>query len=195
MSPQLRPTVIAVLFAAAASAACGADDWTQFLGPGAAATADAGRGLPQEWGESQGVRWKVDTPGLGWSSPVVSGGKIYLTSAVPDGRDGHLLQLLCYDAAEGRQLWAVTAIEQPSDSPGIHAKNSHASPTPVVDGDRVYVHFGHQGTACLQASDGSVIWTNREHRYEPVHGNGGSPLLIDGQLVFACDGASSQYTV
>lgn len=194
MAPHLRSTVITALFAAAASVARGAEDWTQFLGPEAAATADASRDLPQKWDETQGVRWKVDTPGLGWSSPVVSGGKIYLSSAVPDG-DGHLLQLLCYDAADGRQLWTSTALEQPADSPGIHSKNSHASPTPIVEGGRVYVHFGHQGTACLNAVDGEVMWTNREHGYEPVHGNGGSPLLVEEQLVFTCDGASAPYTV
>jgi outer membrane protein assembly factor BamB len=84
--------------------------------------------------------------------------------------------------------------QQPADAPKPHTKNSHASPTPLVENDRIYVHFGHAGTACLDRT-GKTLWKNAEHGYEPVHGNGGSPVLVDGLLIFSCDGADDPYVV
>jgi len=78
--------------------------------------------------------------------------------------------------------------------PGIHGKNSHASPTPLTDGKRLWVHFGHQGTACLDL-DGKVLWRNTELRYAPVHGAGGSPIRVDNRLVFSVDGGDKQFVV
>src|SRR5262249_36242958 len=98
------------------------------------------------------------------------------------------LRALCLDAKDGKVIWDVEVFRQDAKTaPGIHSKNSHASPTPIVSGDRLYVHFGHQGTACLDLS-GKVIWRNRDLSYAPVHGNGGSPVLVDGLLVFSTDG-------
>ena len=89
--------------------------------------------------------------------------------------------------------WDVEVFLQPGETaPKIHSKNSHASPTAVVDGDKVYVHFGHMGTACLSAASGSVVWKTQELKYAPVHGNGGSPLLAGGRLVFSIDGTDKQ---
>jgi outer membrane protein assembly factor BamB len=81
------------------------------------------------------------------------------------------------------------------ESPGsVHANNSHASPTPVIEGDRVYVHFGAHGTACL-ATDGRVIWRNQELKYAHGHGPGGSPVLWNGLVFVNCDGTDVQYVV
>lgn len=81
-------------------------------------------------------------------------------------------------------------MEQTGERPArIHRKNSHASPTPVIDGNRIYVHFGYQGTACLSLS-GDVLWMNRDLYFKPTHGNGGSPVLAAGNLIFTCDGDS-----
>src|SRR6185437_5702085 len=79
-------------------------------------------------------------------------------------------------------------------SPRIHGKNSHASPTPLVRGERLFVHFGHQGTACLDL-EGKVLWKNTSLHYAPVHGNGGSPILVDDSLVFSCDGGDKRFIV
>ncbi len=78
--------------------------------------------------------------------------------------------------------------------PRPHAKNSHASPTPLVYDGRVYVHFGHSGTACLD-TEGKILWKNDSLRYSPVHGNGGSPILVDDRLIFSCDGSSNPFIV
>jgi outer membrane protein assembly factor BamB len=158
-----------------------------------------GPALPIKWGREQNVVWKKPIPGSGWSSPVVAGGRIYLTTAVPKGEDvrngDQSLRALCLSAGTGKVLWDHEVFVQDGRAaPKIQAKNSHASPTPIVRGNRLYVHFGHQGTACLDL-DGNVIWKNRELKYPPVHGNGGSPELVDGLLIFSCDGGSDPFVV
>ena len=81
-----------------------------------------------------------------------------------------------------------------ADATKIHNKNSPASPTPTTDGTRLYVHFGHMGTAALDLQ-GKVLWTRTRLYDKPVHGNGGSPILVDGKLVFSCDGLDKQAVV
>ncbi len=75
----------------------------------------------------------------------------------------------------------------------LNPKNSHASPTPIVEGDRVYVHFGADGTAALTSS-GEVVWRKR-FPYESQHGNGGSPTLYKDLLIFSCDGSDTAFVV
>ncbi len=165
----------------------GAQDWPEFRGPDAQGHADT-KNLPVEWSPEKNVAWKRELPGEGWSSPALSRGKLYLTSAVKGEGDGYSLRVLCVDAKSGETLWNTEVFEQPKDAPKIHGKNSHASPSPVVASGRVYVHFGHQGSACLDL-EGKVLWKNSDFAYAPVHGNGGSVLLLDGRLIFSCDGA------
>jgi outer membrane protein assembly factor BamB len=168
-------------------------DWPQFRGPTAQGIY-SGAPLPTEWGAEKNIRWKVSIPGKGWSSPALVGGHVYLTTAVPKG-ENFSLRALCLNAKTGQVEWDVEVFHQDGrTSPPIHSKNSHASPSPLVEGGRLYVHFGHQGTACLDTS-GKVVWKNREIRYAPVHGNGGSPVLVDGLLIFSCDGASHPFVV
>ncbi|MEX2026391.1 MAG: PQQ-binding-like beta-propeller repeat protein [Pirellulaceae bacterium] len=173
-------------------------DWPQFRGPAGSGHAEA-KNLPQEWGPDKNVAWRTEVPGKGWSSPSLSQGRIYLTSAVSveqgSGSGDVDLALLCYDAKSGKQILAKTVFRQEGKSaPAIHRKNSHASPTPLVDGSRIFVHFGHQGTACL-TTDGAIVWQNQTIKYPPVHGNGGSPILVDGILIFSCDGGSDPFVV
>ena len=193
---MLRPVCLSVCFAI--PLAVSAADWPQFRGPEGNGHADA-QNLPQDWGPDKNVAWRTEVPGKGWSSPSLSQGRIYLTSAVPaedGGASGDVdLALLCYEAQSGKQVWAKTVFRQDAKSaPSIHRKNSHASPTPLVDGSRIFVHFGHQGTACL-STDGQIVWKNQTNKYPPVHGNGGSPILVDGILIFSCDGASNPFVV
>lgn len=171
----------------------GADDWAEFRGPTGQGHY-TGKPLPTRWSATDNVVWKQPIPGKGWSSPVVHKGRIYLTTAVPsaDGKDLSL-QALCLDAASGKQLWQTEVFRRDAaKSPKIHGKNSHASPTPLTDGKRLYVHFGHQGTACLDL-DGKILWQNADLGYAPVHGNGGSPILVEDKLVFSVDGSDKQF--
>jgi outer membrane protein assembly factor BamB len=189
----MRRLVQPVLFAgliAYAGASAFSQGWPQFRGPDGQGHSTE-RGLPSEWSEAKNVSWKVPVPGRGWSSPVVVDGRVWLTTATVAGRESSL-RLLSFDAATGRQSLDVEVFRL-RDSALLNAKNSHASPTPVVEGDRVYVHFGAQGTAALSAA-GDVIWKTRQ-LYESQHGNGGSPVLYGELLIFSCDGFDEAFVV
>ncbi len=168
----------------------GASDWPQFRGPNSDGHA-VGPATPVEWSDTKNVAWKASIPGLGWSSPVVVDGKVYLTTAVPRG-EGLSLRVMALDTRTGKTIWdrEVRAIEK---VPSIHTKNSHASPTPLVRDGSVFVHFGAQGMARLAAADGELQWTCLELDYPPLHGNGGSPVLHDGKLVVVCDGSKDPF--
>jgi outer membrane protein assembly factor BamB len=164
-------------------------DWPEFRGPGGQGHA-AEQDLPLEWSESRNVAWKAAIPGNGWSSPVVGGGRVWLTTATGD-RDVSL-RALAFDLESGREVVNVEVfrIRSPRD---INPKNSWASPTPVLDGERVYVHFGAEGTAALTAA-GEVVWKTR-FPYESQHGAGGSPVLYGDLLIFSGDGSDVAFVV
>ena len=171
-----------------------AADWLQFRGPGGQGHS-AATGLPVDWNEEQNIAWKVEVPGHGWSSPVTSAGRIYLTAAVPDGEEASKtlsLRTICLDAATGRIEWNVEVFEQSGVDVEKHSKNSHASPTPVVDDGHIYVHFGPYVTACLDTA-GAIVWKNHDLQYAPNHGNGGSPALAGDILVVCCDGRDKRF--
>ncbi|MFO0936304.1 MAG: PQQ-binding-like beta-propeller repeat protein [Gemmataceae bacterium] len=193
----MKTGFLTVLLTLAGSSTCLAD-WPQFRGPTQQGHSDA-KGLPVEWSSDQNVAWKVEIPGKGWSSPIASGGKIYVTTAVAEGsgeKKDQSLRALCLDSKTGKIVWNREVFHKSgADVPGSHSKNSQASPTPVFDKGNLYVHFGHFGTACLKAADGSVVWKNEELKYAPVHGNGGSPMLHDGKLIFMIDGTDRQEVV
>jgi outer membrane protein assembly factor BamB len=163
-----------------------AGDWPEFRGPGGQGHSSE-TGLPLEWSETRNVLWKISVPGRGWSSPAIAQGRIWLTTAT-----GPQLRALSYDAATGRELSNTVVFEIPSRAP-MHAKNSHASPTPIVEDNRVYVHFGAHGTAALDAS-GKLLWT-ASYPHNHVHGTGGSPVVYKDLLIFNCDGADVQFVV
>ena len=153
--------------------------WREFRGPGGQGHA-VSAGLPDHWSDTENLAWKQAIPGKGWSSPVVVGGKVYLTTAVPEGEGdtpAQSLRVLCLDEASGRLEWNHELFQQP-EGQRVHPKNSHASATPISDGDRLFVHFGTWGTACLER-DGTVVWKTTGLKYQPVHGNGGSPVLFE----------------
>ena len=177
--------------------AAGAENWPEFRGPTGQGLVRAGS-LPTQWSSSKNVAWKTAIPGKGWSSPVVVDGRVYLTTAVPMSdvpNADQSLRALCLDAETGNLVWQQEVFRQDGKTaPPIQPKNSHASPTAIVDRGQLFVHFGHQGTACLDLS-GKLLWANRSFRYLPVHGNGGSPVLVDDALVFSCDGGDQQFVV
>lgn len=173
-----------------------AGDWPQFRGPeGSGHSSEVG--LPLTWSDTENIVWRVELPGSGWSSPVAVDGRVYLTTAVPVDpmleKSDLSLRALCVDSKSGALLWNTEVfLEDAETAPGIHQKNSHASPTPIVEGNSLYVHFGHEGTACLDL-EGNILWRNTELRYPPVHGNGGSPTLWRELLIFSCDGGEAPF--
>lgn len=172
-----------------------AGDWTEFRGPDGTGHY-SGAPLPTHWGANTNVSWKTTIPGKGWSSPIFLRDKLYLTTAVPLGtgdKPDQSLRALCVDAKTGKIDWDREIFVEPGAiAPKPHKKNSHASPTPVTDGERVYVHFGHMGTAALDLN-GSIVWKTQKLTYDPRHGNGASPILVDDTLFFTCDGNDKQF--
>jgi outer membrane protein assembly factor BamB len=168
-------------------------DWPEFRGPTGQGIVPKGE-LPTTWGKDKNIAWKQAIPGKGWSSPIVVGGRVYLTTAVSvKDADELSLEALCLDAGTGAILWEKEVFRQDGkNSPPIHTKNSHASPTPLIRGDRLFVHFGHQGTACLNLKR-EIVWKNTSLRFIPIHGNGGSPILVDDLLVFSSDGREDRF--
>ena len=162
-----------------------AQNWHQFRGPDGQGNAKF-ENLPLNWSVSQNVVWKKQLPGVSWSSPVLGMGKLFLTNAVEQG-EGISLRALRIDAKSGELDWDVELFRMET-AQRIHRKNSHASPSPFLDDDRLYVHFGNQGTACLSLA-GKVLWKKR-FDYPPVHGSGCSPVIEGDLLLFSADGAS-----
>ncbi|TLD68851.1 serine/threonine protein kinase [Phragmitibacter flavus] len=176
----------------------GAEDWPEFRGPRADGHSQA-VGLPVAWGPSKNVVWKSELPGKAWSSPIVVGERIYLTNAVTtDGDSAALegdvsLRVLALNASDGAVLWdkEVFKLEKPQ-ALGMHQKNSYASATPVFADGKIFAHFGHFGTVCLDES-GGLLWKSTELAYAPVHGNGGCPVLVDGLLIFLADAGKAPF--
>ena len=188
-SSNFSARLLSLLFALTAAGAV-AEDWPQFRGhTGQGHSSESG--LPMEWSESRNVKWKTPVPGQGWSSPVVAGGRVWLTTAVRE-RNAASLRAVAFDVETGREVVNVEVFRL-TNAVVLNVKNSFASPTPIVEGDRVYVHFGKDGTAALTTS-GKIVWTTRLP-YESQHGNGGSPTLYEDLLIVSCDGHTEAYVV
>jgi outer membrane protein assembly factor BamB len=188
------------------------EDWKQFLGPTANAILSASsvkslQSLPTTWSPDKGVKWYTEVDGLGWSSPIVVDGRIFITAAaqIQDGESkegsdrqaltgSQSLSLHALDIKTGKIEYSKVLLQQPADAPEIHGKNSHASPTIVSDGKRLFIHFGHMGTLATDL-DGNELWRNTDHMYPPRHGNGGSPILVDNLVIVTCDGNDDPYTL
>ncbi len=171
-----------------ASPALAGDDWPQFRGPDGQGHSEA-TGLPLNWSETEHVAWKTAIPGQGWSSPVVNADRVWMTTATQDGCS---LRAVAVDRRTGvlvhdKEIFhRDAAIEK-------HATNSYASPTPILEGDRVWVHFGTMGTACLEEPTADILWTSQEFQFDHEVGPGSSPALFEDLLLFNCDGTDVQY--
>lgn len=164
--------------------------WNQFRGPRGDGISTSKK-LPLKWGEGENVKWKIPVPGKAWSSPVVWGNQIWLSSADEDGKR---LYAYCVDAATGKILFDLKLfdVEKPQ---AIHKFNSYASPTPVVEEGRVYITFGAAGTACIDTGSGKVLWTRRDLECNHYRGAGSSPILYKDLLIMHFDGSDVQYVV
>ena len=175
----------AVLGLAAAAQA----DWTEFRGPLGTGHIPSGQALPSEWSESKNVDWKVALPGRAWSSPVVAGDTVWLTTA---DEKGYKLTALAVDAKSGKIVFEkqLFQIEKPQFA---HKFNTYASPTPIVEGDRVYLTWGSPGTACVDAVTKAVLWKRDDFVCDHFRGSGSSPIIHDNLLILTFDGADYQY--
>ena len=171
------------------SSVYGDEHWPQFRGPSGDGKAIEAK-LPSEVTEKD-VAWKVEIEGKGWSSPVVWGNQVWLTSATEDGTE---MSVICVDQDSGDILFNRVLVE--NDQPAFcHPMNSYASPTPVIEEGRVYVHFGSYLTACLDTKTFETIWERRDLECDHHRGPASSPILFDGKLFVAYDGFDVQYVV
>ena len=190
MQKRRTPTFIFLIAHSLVTSTLTADDWPDFRGPrgdGHGAAAD----LPLRWSESENIRWKVAIPGRGWSSPVVWGEQIWLTTALEDGRR---LFALAVDLQTGRIEHNLQVFEVAEPQP-IDPTNSYASPSPVIEDGRVFVHFGTYGTASIDTAHGRIVWSRRDFPVDHQKGPGSSPVLFEDLLIFQCDGNDVQYMV
>jgi outer membrane protein assembly factor BamB len=180
----------ALMILVALCARVGAQDWPEFRGPTGQGHSPE-RDLPLEWSESRNILWKTPVVGRGWSSPVVAGGRVWVTTAT-EARGTVSLRALAFDSESGREV-INTEVFRIGGARLTNVKNSHASPTPILEGDRVYVHFGALGTAALTTA-GEIVWKTRLP-YESQHGNGGSPALYGDLLIISCDGSDTAFVI
>ena len=187
---RLKPLTTGLLLALGVGPLFAEERWTEFRGPGGSGLSTS-TGLPREWSESTNVAWKTAIHGRGWSSPVVLGTQVWLTTATRDGRE---LSVLALDRDSGRVLHDILLfrVERPEDTARY---NSFASPTPVIEQGRVYVSFGSYGTAALDTRSGAVLWTRRDLPCNHWRGPGSSPMLWGDLLILHFDGYDQQYAV
>ncbi|MFM8733975.1 MAG: PQQ-binding-like beta-propeller repeat protein [Pirellulales bacterium] len=186
--------------------------WPQWRGPAGDGHAPTAHDLPVEWSETEHVAWKTPLPGRGWSSPVLDERLVWMTTAIeteaspeelarrqvePSGGQqrqvaSHLsLRALAVDRESGRLVHDVELLGIDDPQP-IHSLNSYASPSPVLADGRLWCHFGDYGTACVDTTNGAVLWRNRTLRLDHMNGPGSTPVLYDGLLIVNCDGCDVQ---
>ncbi len=160
-----------------------AEKWPQFRGPTAQGIS-TDKNPPLTWSATENIAWKTELAGESWSSPVIWGDRVFVTTVADGGESCHVLSL---DRQSGQILWDKEVFKQvPRRKEG---RNSYATPTPATDSERVYVCFGDGSFAALNFA-GEVLWTNRDYPFYGQHGLGTALLLHDGVLVMARDGSS-----
>ncbi|MFL2910328.1 MAG: PQQ-binding-like beta-propeller repeat protein [Limisphaerales bacterium] len=164
-------------------------DWPQFRGPDGQGHSKS-KNVPLEWSDEKNVKWKMAVPGKGFSSPVIFNQQIWMTSAENEGKSLHAI---CLDKTSGKLIHNIKVITTDDAGPR-HRLNGYASPTPVIDKEHVFVHFGPRGTACLNKK-GEVIWKNTDLNYNVIQGGASSPILYNDVLFLTCDGIDFQFLV
>jgi len=195
---------------AVAALAFASENWPQFRGPGSTGVADD-PALPDKWSATENVVWKTEIPGIGWSSPIVWGDNIFLTSVIktgetetpkkglyfggerPASKDEHRWMVYAVDFKTGKILWEREVFKGVPPGPR-HLKNSYASETPVTDGERVYAYFGNVGLYCFDMK-GKLLWSKPT---KPVRtrfgwGTAGSPVLHQGRIYIVNDNDDQSY--
>jgi outer membrane protein assembly factor BamB len=188
--PSCRLIGVAVVTMTLVAAARIEAQWPQFRGPDGNGVSSA-TVLPLTWGEGNHVKWKIPIHGRAWSSPVVLGSQIWVTTATEDGRK---LSAIAIDKTSGKILFdlPVFTVAKPQ---AVHPFNSYASPTPAIEAGRVYVTYGSAGTAAIDTQSGKVVWRRNDLECDHFRGPGSSPILFGDLLIMHFDGINVQYVV
>jgi len=165
------------------------ENWPDFRGPSGDSHSPS-KDLPLEWSERKNVRWKTPLPGSGWSSPVVWGKQVWLTTADERGTEQ---RALCLDRETGKILKNLLVFANPTPQRITNDANGYASPSPVIEAGRVYVHFGTFGTACIDTKSFQILWMRRDLNCDHSVGPGSSPVLFEDKLILTFDGMDVQF--
>jgi len=183
--------VVLAVLAGAAGLTAKEDPWWQFRGPSGNGHSDSTT-LPVQWKESD-ITWKTQIHDRGWSSPVVWGNQVWITTAT---KDGGKLFAICVDKDTGKIIHDIHVFDVTS-AMLITSANTYATPTCAIEEGRVYVHYGTYGTACIDTRTGAILWKRRDLKCDHEKGAGpaSSPTLVGDYLVFHVDGRDVQYVI
>jgi len=193
--PDMTRTLILLWLALLNGLSLCAEDtnWPQFRGPRGDGCSTS-TGLPLHWSDQSGgsgIKWKTAIHGRAWSSPVIWGSQIWLTTATENGRE---LYVVCVERESGKILRdsKVFDVAMPQFA---HQFNTYASPTPVIEEGRLYATFGAPGTACLDTHTGEVLWTRRDLECNHYRGAGSSPIVFQDLFIMNFDGSDHQFII
>jgi outer membrane protein assembly factor BamB len=164
-------------------------NWTHFRGSNLNGIATA-ENIPLKWDEST-IKWKTGIHDNGYSSPVVYDNQIWVTTAKPDGKE---LYAVCIDFRTGEIIYDIKVFT-PDEVEGKHSLNTYASPTPCIEKGFVYVHYGSLGTACINTSNGSIVWKRTDFKCKHVQGPASSPVIYKNLLILHFEGTDVRYIV
>ncbi len=181
-------TAIVVVFSANSTLALA--DWPDWRGPTGDGRSDA-TDLPLKWSETENIVWKTPIHDLGYSTPVVWGDQVWLTTAT---KKGETLYAVCIDLNTGRVIHDVDVFK-PAKPQRIHRLNSYATPSAVVEEGYAYVHYGTHGTACLNTKTGQVVWRRDDLNCDHLQGPVSSPILYEDLLIVPLEGTDVQFVV
>lgn len=165
-----------------------AENWPEFRGPRGDGSTTSTK-LPLEFSETKHVRWKTPLAGKAWSSPVVWGRQIWLSNATEDGKQ---LSAVCLDGDSGKMLHDLLLFDI-AEPQFCHPFNSFGSPTPAIEENFVYIHFGSAGTACVDTRTAKVVWARQDLPCDHFRGPGSSPVIWNDLLLLTLDGFDYQY--
>ena len=164
------------------------ENWTQLRG----STADgisASKTAPVKWSETENIVWKTPVAGRAWSSPIVYGNQIWVSSATDDGTR---MFAVCIDFENGQIIQEIDLF-QPQNIQRMHPTNSYATPTPCIEKGFVYMHFGTYGTACIDTKKMEVVWQRTDLNCEHMQGAASSPVLYENLLIVHLEGTDVQF--
>ena len=179
-----------ILFLGFQSTKAQKDNWTHFRGSnlnGISAMTQA----PVLWNDSTNIIWKTDIQGKGWSSPVVFGDQVWITTATENGKR---MLGVCLDINSGKKIYNVNLL-QPDSVYSKHSINTYATPTSCIEAGFVYMHFGSYGTTCVNTATGAIVWKRTDLKCEHVQGPGSSPILYKDLLILHYDGTDVRFIV
>lgn len=185
MKCQVTAIVVLLVYSTLAPA-----NWPDWRGPTGQGHSDA-MGLPLHWSETQNVVWKRPIHDLGYSTPVVWGDQIWLTTAT---LKGETLYAMCIDRNSGRVIYDIDVFH-PEKPQRIHRNNSYATPSASIEEGFVYVHYGSHGTACIDTNTGKVVWKREDLHCAHLQGPVSSPLLYEDLLICPFEGTDVQFVV